>query len=574
MQMDEINILIGGQAGQGLNAVEGMLVKFLKKNKYYIYSSKEYMSRVRGGINTVTFKISSTRKCSLKRDIDIIFSISKGVVDWCYKEGRISNETILLGEEEYISSETALSNKKIPISLKNIVEELGDKRYLNTAVAGLISSLLNTDKNLITDVLQSVFYGKNEKVIDDNKKAFFEGFEIGRQLHSQIKLCDINPDDSVTDKLMMSGNDGVSLGAIYGGCNYLSFYPMSPATGMANFFIENAKTFRLVVEQFEDEIAVINSAIGAAFGGARSVVTTSGGGFDLMEEAVSLSGMAEIPIVIHLAQRPGPSTGLPTRTMQSDFNLALYAGHGEFPRIIYAPASIEEAFYLSSKAFNVAQKCQIPVFLLTDQYLIDTYYLLDESDLVGEKAEKYYVKADVDYKRYALTDNGISPFAIPGDGKGIVISNGNEHDEYGDTTEEEHYSMKMQEKRNQKLLEIERDAIKPKFSGSDKYEVLIYSWGSTYFLVKDALEIINDNRLAHIHYSQLYPINRESLKYFNHARFILGIEQNFNGQFGDFLKTKIYKPINRKILKYNGRPFYLEEIIEAIKIFLGETYGS
>ena len=572
--MDEINIIIGGQAGQGLNAVEGILVTFLKRNNYYIYSSKEYMSRVRGGINTVTFKISSTHKCSLKRDVDIIFSISNGVIDWCYKEGRISNETILLGEEEYLSSEAELNNKKISIDLKKIVNELGDKRYLNTAVAGVISSLLNTDKYLITHILQNVFSGKSGKVIEDNKKAFFEGFEIGKQLHGKIKLSEIKPDTSVIDKLMMSGNDGIALGAIYGGCNYLSFYPMSPATGMANFFIENAKTFGLVVEQFEDEIAVINSAIGAAFGGARSVVTTSGGGFDLMEEAISLSGMAEIPIVIHLAQRPGPSTGLPTRTMQSDFNLALYAGHGEFPRIIFAPSSIEESFYLASKAFNLSQKYQIPVFLLTDQYLLDTYYLLDESALVGEKPETYYVKADENYKRYALTDNGISPFAIPGDSKGLIISNGNEHDEYGDTSEDEYYSRKMQEKRNQKFLNIEKDTIEPTFSGNNTFEVLIYSWGSTYFLVKDALEIINDDRLAHIHYSQLYPISKESLQYFKKARYILGIEQNINGQFGDFLKTKIYKPINRKILKYNGRPFYLEEIIEAIKIFLGETYGS
>jgi len=195
---------------------------------------------------------------------------------------------------------------------------------------------------------------------------------------------------------------------------------MSPATEMASFFIKNAKLFGLVVEQFEDEIAVINSAIGASFGGARSVVTTSGGGFDLMEEALSLSGMAEIPVVIHLAQRPGPSTGLPTRTMQSDFNLALYAGHGEFPRIILAPASIEDSFYLSSKAFNLAQKYQVPVFILTDQYLLDTYYLLDRNNLEGEKPQKYYIKADLDYKRYLLTENGISPFAIPGDSKGIV----------------------------------------------------------------------------------------------------------------------------------------------------------
>lgn len=572
--MEEISILIGGQAGQGLNSVEGILVKFLKKNKYYIFSSKEYMSRVRGGINTVTFKISSTISCSLHRDVDVIFSISKGVIDWCYKEGRISNKTISLGEEEYLNSLDEIKIKKIPIDLKNIVEDLGDKRYLNTAVAGVISGLLNTDKLLITEVLQIIFSEKSEKIIEDNRKAFYEGFDIGKQLRSQMALHNIKQDDSVLNKFMMSGNDGISLGAIYGGCNYLSFYPMSPATEMTTFFIENAKTFGLVVEQFEDEISVINSAIGASFGGARSVVTTSGGGFDLMEEAISLSGMAEIPVVVHLAQRPGPSTGLPTRTMQSDFNLVLHAGHGEFPRIILAPANIEESFYLSSKAFNLAQKYQVPVFLLTDQYLLDTYYLLDEKDLAGEKAEKYFIDADENYKRYALTDNGISPFSIPGNSKGIIISNGNEHDEYGDTTEDEYYSRIMQEKRNNKLLSIEMEAIMPKFIGQEKYEVLIYSWGSTYFVIKDALEFINDDRIALIHYSQLYPINKKSLEYFKNARYIIGIEQNIDGQFGEYLKTKIYKPINRKILKYNGRAFYLEEIIEAIKIFMGETYGN
>ncbi|MDY6820064.1 MAG: 2-oxoacid:acceptor oxidoreductase subunit alpha, partial [Deferribacterota bacterium] len=384
----------------------------------------------------------------------------------------------------------------------------------------------------------------------------------------------IKKDENIADMLLLSGNDGVSLGSIYGGCNYLTFYPMSPATYMANFFINNMKEFNIVVEQFEDEISVINSAIGASYGGARSAVTTSGGGFALMEEAISLSGMAEIPIVIHLAQRPAPATGLPTRTAQADFDLALYSGHGEFPRIIYAPGSTEEALYLSSKAFNMSQKYQIPVFILTDQYLIDTYYIVDKKDIQFEEPVNYYEKADKDYKRYKLTEDGVSPLAIPGEGDGLVICNGNEHDEYGDTTEELYYSQKMQEKRNKKLEKIEEEAVKPTFIGSKDYDVLIYCWGSTFEIVKEALDVIDDKRIACLHYSQVYPVEKTSLEYFKKAKYIVGIEQNYYGQFGNYLESRMHKKTDKKILKYNGRVFYLEEIVEGIKKFMGEIYGN
>jgi 2-oxoglutarate ferredoxin oxidoreductase subunit alpha len=572
--MGDLNILIGGQAGQGLNIVQNLLISFFKKNDYYVFSSNEYMSRVRGGFNTITIRLSGERRISLKRDANILFTMSKGVMTWCEKEGRLTEKTVVLGSSQMLEDSIKVTLKRIPVNLNDIVDRVGNKIYMNTIIAGVIAGLLETDKNLITEVLKSIFKGKSTEIIENNKRAFFEGFAVGESLEDGKIDIKIKKDLLVKEMLSISGNDALSLGAIAGGCNFLSFYPMSPATSMALFFAKYAKKFGLVVEQFEDEISVINAAIGASYGGARSVVTTSGGGFDLMQEGISLSGMAQIPVVVHIAQRPGPSTGLPTRTMQSDFNLSLYAGHGEFPRIILSPGTIEEAYSLASKAFNLADKYQIPVFLLTDQYLVDTIYFVDKNNLTGEQPSYSYIKTDQNYKRYMLTESGISERGIPSYGTGVVLCNGNEHDEYGDTTEDEDYSRIMQEKRNKKLIAINNDVIKPSFIGSNAFEVLIYCWGSTYTVIKEAFDLLGDSRLAILHFSQVYPVHESSFEYFSKAKYIIGIEQNYNGQFGEFLKSKILRDIDKKILKYNGRAFYIEEIVEALKNFLGEKYGN
>ncbi|NQT01917.1 MAG: 2-oxoacid:acceptor oxidoreductase subunit alpha, partial [Planctomycetes bacterium] len=331
---------------------------------------------------------------------------------------------------------------------------------------------------------------------------------------------------------------------------------------------KQAKDFGIIAEQAEDEIAAINMATGAWYAGARAMVTTSGGGFALMTEGLSLAGMLESPIVIHLAQRPGPATGLPTRTEQADLELALYAGHGEFPRILLAPGNIEDAFYLTRKAFNLADKYQIPVFILTDQYFVDSYYNTVRPDLSDINIEKHIIKTDVDYKRYKLTDNGISPRGIPGYGKGLVAVDSDEHDEAGHITEDLGLRVEMVDKRLKKFELLKNEAIPPKLVGSEDYKNLIVCWGSTYNVVKEAVKNLGRDDTAFLHFKQVYPLPNETSDYLQKARRIIIIENNATSQFAKLIKLHTGIEIKDRILKYDGLSFYVEELTEKLNDLL------
>jgi 2-oxoglutarate ferredoxin oxidoreductase subunit alpha len=324
-----------------------------------------------------------------------------------------------------------------------------------------------------------------------------------------------------------------------------------------------SKEHGILVDQAEDEIAAVNMSIAAWYAGARAIVSTSGGGLALMTEAISLSGIIETPIVFHLAQRPGPATGLPTRTEQGDLNLVLYAGHGEFPRIIYAPGNLQEAYELSAKAFNMADKYQVPVFVLTDQYFLDSFYNVDEMPKV--EIERYIIKTDENYKRYLLTEDGISPRGIPGYGKGLVRVDSDEHDEYGHITESAEVRKNMVEKRLKKMSKILQDVIPPKLFGSENYKYLIVTWGSTQLIVKEAIEKLGRKDIAMLHFSQVYPIPPIAENYLRKAERVIFLEQNATGQFANLVKLT-FDGINtyRRILKYDGFSFSVEQVEEAI----------
>lgn len=293
-----------------------------------------------------------------------------------------------------------------------------------------------------------------------------------------------------------------------------------------------------------------------------------------MCEGLSLAGMTESPVVVYLAQRPGPATGLPTRTAQGDLELALYSGHGEFPRIIYAPGKIEDAFYVSQLAFNMADKYQIPVFILSNEYFADTYYNIPDSELKRTKMEKHIVETEKNYKRYKLTENGISPRGIPKYGNGVVSITGNEHNELGDITEDKELSALMQEKRNKKLELMKKEALKPELikygnttdpEENENYDYLVVGWGPTYYAIEGALKKLDRDDLAFLYFNQVYPISEDSIDYLKKAKKIICIEENYNAQFARLLRREFGIEADDKILKYNGRPFSVEELVEKLK---------
>lgn len=572
-QDNQISIVLSGAAGQGIVTVSEIVTIILKRSGYNVFSTNEYMSRVRGGINSTEIRVSNKRVRAFVSKIDILIPLNKKALD--HLENRFTEETVFLGDAKIFSDHHCCNDRIIiDFSFEDVAKNsLGKTIYASTLAAGVICGLLQADMKIMREYISKLFLKKGSEIQEKNLEASQIGFEFGNSLiESGNFTFKLKKEDNTADEVLFSGTDAISIGAIAGGCNYLSFYPMSPATGVSTFLAQMANDFSIIVDQTEDEISAMNKAIGAWHTGARGLISTSGGGFALMSEGLSLAGMIESPIVIHLAQRPGPATGLPTRTEQADLELTLYAGHGDLPRIILAPGTIEEGFHLTQKAFNLADRYQIPVFVLTDQYFVSTKYNIPEIDVMKLENEEYIVKTAKDYKRYKITDDGISPRGIPSYGEGLIAVDSHTHTEDGHITEDSEVTTKMVNKRHKKLDLITKEAIEPTFIGSTDYNTLIISWGSTYPIIKEALEDLNENKIAFLHFMQVYPLNKEKfVKYLNSAERIIVIENNSQGQFCKLLKQTVVIEQIQSILKYDGRPFMVEEIISKLKTILKEN---
>ena len=560
----DVSIVICGEAGQGIQTVESILIQAIKFGGYHVCSSKEYMSRVRGGENSTEIRVSSKRICAYVNRIDILIAISEGAID--HLKERISDNTIIIGDEETLKNVGKEDIIKVPF-LK-IARDIGGPIYANVIAAGAISKILNIDKGIFNECITSMFGRKGEKIVKGDLKAGAEGYKIGENIINSDKIkIEIDKDTQIKDELLLEGTEVVGMGCIAGGCRFMASYPMTPASALQVFIAKYGEDFNIIFEQSEDEISAINMGLGAFYAGARALVATSGSGFALMEEGVGLSRINETPIVIYLGQRPGPAVGLPTRTSQEDLDLALY-GHGETPKIIFAPGKLEDAFYLSQRAFNIADKYQIPVFILSDQYFADIYYNIPSIELENVKIENHIIKTDVNYKRYEFTGDGISPRGIPGFGDGVVVVDPHEHNEEGHITEDQNIRTKMVDKRLKKLEGIKKDSIPPELVGSSNYNTLIVGWGSTYGIIKEALDNLNMEDLAFLYFKQVYPLHDSTIEYLNKADKTIIFENNAESQFANLIKLQTDFKIDKNILKYNGRPFSVEEVTESLKNFM------
>ena len=566
---EEVSIVLCGAAGLGIQTVEELLTKVLKKSGYHFFATKEYMSRVRGGLNSTEIRVSKKPVKAFVERIDLFFVFSPGAVS--RHKHRLSKNTLIIGEHENIMLDLGkYDSDMFEIPITEEAQKLGNKVYSNSIAVGIITGLLDIELTLLDELLSQRFAMKGSEVITKNSEAVRIGYKYAKDLEESGRLIiDIQPTNQPTDRVLLGGTEAVAIGALAGGCNNVYAYPMSPSTGVWTFLSQHQKEFDLIVEQVEDEIAAVNAVIGSWFVGGRGMVTTAGGGFALMEEGISLAGITETPIVIHLAQRPGPATGLPTRTAQEDLNLALYSGHGEFPRIIFAPGTIEDAFYLTQKAFNLADKYQIPVFILTDQYLLNSFYDMPQLDIQSLKIESHTIETNENYKRYELTASGISPRGIPG-GKGLVAVDSHEHDEEGHITEDlEFMRKKMVEKRFKKKESFIKETLPPEFIGDNDFTYLIISWGSTYHIIAEALKRIKNKQIAFLHFKQIFPLSQKTKDYLTQAKKIIVIENNFTSQFSVLLASTFGMKHSESILKYTGIPFSVEEIQERILQLLG-----
>ena len=567
--IDDISIVLCGAAGQGIQTVEALLTKSLKKSGYNVFASREYMSRVRGGVNSTSIRVSSKPVRAYLERIDILIPLSQEAIP--HVNERISSRTIIIGEKKYIESSLSTKGINIEVPFTEFAQEIGNIILANIISLGVISGILKIEKSVLQDAIVKNFKKKGQTIIDGNINAVNKGYEIAAELIDTNKLqrsIIIEKTSEVKDHYIFDGRQAVALGAIAGGANFVTFYPMAPSTGVGTFLAQHGLDFSIIVDQSEDELSVINKAIGASYAGARAFVSTSGGGFSLMCEGISCVGMMELPIVVLVGSRPGPATGMPTRTAQEDLELVLYAGAGYFPRMIFAPGTIEDAFKLTQNAFNLTQEYQVPVFILTDQYLIDSYYNTPTLNHESLDIKKFFVKTDKNYQRYRFTESGISPFGIPGYGDGLVDADSHTHTEEGDITEDPDIRAKTVEKRYKKLELIKKITIPPEFIGREGYKTLVIAWGSNYYIIKEALEKLNRNDVALLYFKQVYPIHSSVKNYIEKAEQTIIIENNPNAQLNKLIELESHRAIDFKILRYTGYAFSVEELLDKIKNIL------
>ncbi len=562
MSDTSINIVIGGAAGQGLATVGTLMSRAMTRAGYHILVNQKYMSRVRGGHNTFAIRLGPDPVVSITEEIDILVALNAETLE-LHKGELKDGGIVILGDDIDCGDLNAL---RIPF------KELASKPlFFNTVALGVLGATVCQDITVFETLLGDTFGKKGDEIVQANVDVLRKSFDwVKGQDVAFTCLAPAQSGDA--NRIMLNGNEAIAMGALAAGCNFLSFYPMSPSTSIANSLITKGRGLGLKYEQVEDEIAAMNMAIGASYAGARSIVTTSGGGFALMVEGVSLAGVSETPVVTAIVQRPGPATGMATRTEQGDLNLAVYAGHGEFPRAIFAPGNVEDCFYLTHRAFDLAEQYQTPTFILSDQFLADSYRSVDMFDVDGlpETAKPMLTTEDNPYKRYELTEDGISPRLAPGFCEALVRGDSHEHDEMAAVTEDGLNRVKQNSKRLVKGCGLWQDVIGPDYYGDEEADVVLMCWGTSLGACLEAAENIEGKSAAVLHFKQVYPLREEQfMDYLEAAGEVVAVEGNATGQFAKLVAQETGFRVGSYVLRFDGRPLTPEYVTKGLDSIFG-----
>ncbi len=564
----DLNFMIGGEAGQGVQSVGFLLAKVFACGGYHVFADQDYESRVRGGHNFFRVRVSSDKVGAIAEDLDILIALDSDSIR--LHEGEMASRGIIIFDGEKVKRIGSNKGSLLSIPLEKMAEEkAGDKLMLNTVALGAALSAVSYDLAMLNRVLADHF-GSGE-VANRNIAAAKAGYDYV-QSESKGKSGKVKP-LSRAKRMLLTGNEAISVGAIAAGCKFMSAYPMTPASSIMEYMAAKSKDLDLVMVHTEDEIAAINMAVGAAYAGVRAMTATSGSGLCLMVEGIGLAGITETPIVIVDAQRPGPAVGLPTRTEQGDLQFVLHAHHGDFPRAVLAPATIEDAFWLTIKAFNWAERYQLPVIILTDQHLASSHATVDPLDLPQVTIDRgmlFSEKEDdpSEYMRHRVTKSGVSPRAFPGLGKALVITDCDEHDEEGHLTEDAGERSAQVQKRLRKILPLTKETNTLRKYGSRQAETTLIGWGSTYGAIHEAVDILRKEHTSvnMLHLNELWPFPRQAvIDAVRNARNSYVIENNATGQVAQLIKAETGYDVSRRILKFDGRPFTPAYIAEAVR---------
>ena len=557
MDKTSIQICIGGEAGQGLATIGQVLGKALVRKGYHLHVTQTYESRIRGGHNTFALRVGSSPVAAPTEAIDLLIALDAASLPLHKKD--LSPKALVLSDDSIPAA--ASRHLRVPLA------EMGKGVHQNTIMLGAVAALLGLDKTELARVLAHSLGKLSDALIQENEAALEKAYAWTAAQKPEFARLPA-PTLAADTNIMLHGNEAIALGAMAAGLKFCCFYPMSPGTSVPLTVAAAAKRLGIVVEQVEDEIGAINMALGASYAGGKAMTATSGGGLALMSEGISLAGVMEMPVVIVVAMRPGPATGLATRTEQADLDLAMYSGHGEFPRAILTPGSIQECFELGRKAFELAEHYQGPVFILTDQHLADSYRESAPFDLHTAPAPlPVDLPDDPGYQRYVMNKDGISPRRIPGLGKALVVCDSHEHAPDGHITEDLVLRPKMQDKRMVKLQGLRAEAVAPSFSGPDAPDTLLVCWGSTKGAAEEAAALLrSQGQSAGVcHFAQVYPLREESfLPRFAKAKHVVMVESNCTGQMAGLLRRETGFSVHRSVLRYDGLPITARYIITEL----------
>lgn len=575
--MVDFSLLVGGEAGFGIMTTGALFSRIATRLGYHIFDYVEYPSLIRGGHNAYIVHVSEEETHCLKSTIDFLVCLNKDTLT-IHKDKLTSSSYVIYDSDEF---EVERDYKKMSVPFKKILQELkGQAVMKNTIALGAVLALLDTDLTILDVLLEKQFGKKGKEIISFNKQFAEKGYQHVKNQFTSSVVSYLTPKKS-EEKLVLSGNEAFSLGAVIADCRLYCAYPMTPSSSVLTTLAAWQEKTDMIVRHAEDEISVINTALGSSFAGARSAVGTSGGGFALMVESISFAGVAEIPIVIFLAQRPGPATGMPTWTEQGDLLFAVHAGHGEFQKIVLSAGDPGEMLEITPKAFDLADIYQLPVIVMSDMLLSESHSSV-EKKFVEDLISKYKVErgkllernwkleaGSSKYLRYKITEDGISPRLIPGAEGFFYQANSYEHVEDGHTTEEALQRIQQVEKRARKWQTyLIKDFQGPVVFGDIlKAETVIVSWGTNKGAILAAQSILKNQskEVAYLHFTHLYPLNKDVIKsFFQEGKRYILVENNSEGQFGKLLRMEAGVEIKERLLRYDGRAITPEQIIEKV----------
>ena len=577
--LSEVSWKVGGQQGEGIESSGEILSTVLNRLGYFLYGYRHFSSRIKGGHTNYNIRIALTPTGTIADQLDILIAFDQETIDINIHE--LQGQGIILADEKYnptVKSATCIEICPVPFS--QIATSYGSVIMKNIVSLGATVALLGVDPEAFTSVIQGVYSRKSKEVIDNNLNAFHAGVEFIHENASHLlKKYSLSPTKTIK-RMFMIGNEAIALGAIAAGSRFMAAYPITPASEIMEYMIKKLPALGGAVIQTEDEIAACTMAIGANYAGARAFTATSGPGFSLMAEAIGLAGMTETPLVVINTQRGGPSTGLPTKNEQSDVMTAIYNTHGDTPKIVLSPSTVEEAFYDTIEAFNMGEEYQCPVIILTDLQLSLGKQTVEplkydkvkirRGNLIEDTALPILNTGDY-FKRFQVTSNGISPRVLPGTPNGMHLITGLEHDEIGKPVDGATNRITQTDKRFRKLNTVVDHYNMPIFVNAPytEAELLVIGMTSSRGAIEEAiLKLRLENwKVNYAHIRLLYPFPVQQLQslYFS-ARKVLVVEQNATGQLAQLIKMNLQddgRMIN--LLKYDGGIFHGTSIYEKCK---------